>query len=836
MTETNKYNFTKIEKKWREHWENTQAFKVEIDRTKPKHYSLCMFKYPSGNIHMGHVRNDVLGDIDSRYMRKKGYNVLNPTGWDAFGLPAENAAIERNINPKDWTLSNIDTMRSQMKMLGISYDWSREFATCDPSYYRHEQEMFIEFFNSGLAYQKESYVNWDPVDCTVLANEQVENGRGWRSGALVERKKLNQWFLKITDFADDLLENLKNLTGWKDKVLTMQHNWIGKSIGCNMYFNIENRNDQIKVFTTRPDTIFGASFIALAPDHPLVAELNFANKEEICNEFLNENLKQDFEKKGVNTGLFAQHPFLNDVKIPIFIANFVVSDYGTGALFGCPAHDERDYEFATKYNLPILQVVSMPEEESLPYTGAGSIINSEFLNGLSVEKAKELAISKLQEIGLGEGTTQYKLRDWGISRQRYWGCPIPMINCEHCGTVPVPKEQLPVTLPEDVDFSKPGNPLANHPTWKHVKCPKCGSDAERETDTFDTFVDSAWYFARFCDNNTNSAVNKEACDYWLPVDTYIGGIEHAVMHLLYARFFSKALTKTNFLNLPEPFTNYYAQGMVLHETYKNSNNQWVDASLVYGKSGKYYNKNTNEELTVGSVEKMSKSKRNTVSPMYVIENYGSDTARMFVLSDSPPDKDFEWTTAGLEGTFKFLNKLYSLCSDFISGNLDGQFQTTDKNDKYFFSLHALINDINNEYKNFGFNKVIAKSRELFNLLKPNELSKNSFQQGIEALIQLLNPITPHITEEIWQMLGYSSELLNQPMPKAKEKFLKANTVTLPIQINGKMRGTIEIPAGSNEDEALQVIHNIDSIKIRLADKTIKKVIFVKDKIINIIVA
>ncbi|MFH1159117.1 MAG: leucine--tRNA ligase, partial [Pseudomonadota bacterium] len=678
---SDRYNVKETEARWQKIWEDRRAFNVTEDKSKKKFYALAMFPYPSGKLHVGHMRNYTMADIVARYKRAQGYNVLNPMGWDAFGLPAENAAIENKTHPAKWTHANIEAMKKDLKIMGLAIDWSREITTCAPEYYRHEQKFFLDFLKAGLAYQKESVVNWDPVENTVLANEQVVDGRGWRSGAPVERKKLTQWFLKITAFADDLLDGLKTLDGWPEKVRLMQENWIGRSQGVKFRFDLVNHaSGELEIFTTRPDTIFGASFVAISPDHPLAAELATGRKD--VTEFIKEchrsgtsaALLETAEKKGFDTGLEVRHPFVKGATLRVFIANFVLMEYGTGAIFGCPAHDQRDLDFARKYHLPVLPVVIPEGEDPESFrigteatTGGGRLCNSDFLNGLSMEEAKAEVIRRLEKSGKGEGITLTRLRDWGVSRQRYWGCPIPVVHCPACGVVPVAEKDLPVTLPEDVDFSKPGNPVANHPTWKKTTCPACKAPAERETDTFDTFFESSWYQFRYADpHNAVRGFDRDKVSYWAPVDQYIGGIEHAVMHLLYARFFTRALRKCGYLDFDEPFKALFTQGMVVHETYKDEQGKWLYPEEVQppevDENGKkhYRLKARPGSYSIGRIEKMSKSKKNVIGLEEVSENYGMDAARLLVLSDSPPERDVEWTEGGIEGSWKYINRLWRL--------------------------------------------------------------------------------------------------------------------------------------------------------------------------------
>jgi leucyl-tRNA synthetase len=685
-----RYNARTVEPKWQKIWEERGDFLTGgPDDPRPKYYVLEMFPYPSGRIHMGHVRNYTIGDAIARYRKARGFNVLHPMGWDAFGMPAENAAMEKGVHPKGWTYDNIAAMRAQLKSIGLAVDWSREFATCDPEYYGQEQALFLDMLEAGLVTRKKSMVNWDPVDNTVLANEQVIEGRGWRSGAIVERRELTQWFLKISDFADELLDGLDTLTRWPEKVRLMQRNWIGRSEGARVLFPIVGvpGDDayRLEIFTTRPDTLFGASFCALSPHHPLAQALAKDNPAlagfiRECDRIgTSEEAIETAEKMGFDTGLKARHPFIEGKTLPVYVANFVLMDYGTGAIFACPAHDQRDFDFAKKYNLPIIPVVTPKDragdaswaEELIAgkdaFTGDGVAVNSEFLNGLDVTAAKRAAIERLEALGLGQGTINYRLRDWGISRQRYWGCPIPVIHCKSCGVVPVPRDQLPVTLPEDVTFDQPGNPLARHPSWKHVDCPKCGGKAERETDTFDTFVDSSWYYARFTAPRATTPTVMDLVKHWLPVDQYIGGIEHAILHLLYARFFNRAMKRTGHVAVTEPFDGLFTQGMVNHETYRDASGRWVAPSdiAIETVDGKRIARRLDDgtPVTIGAVEKMSKSKKNTVDPEDIIAKYGADTARWFMLSDSPPDRDVQWTDQGAEGAWRFTQRLWRMVTD-----------------------------------------------------------------------------------------------------------------------------------------------------------------------------
>ena len=666
-----RYNVKETEAKWQKTWEERKCFEVEEDSARQKYYVLEMFPYPSGRIHMGHVRNYTLGDLVARFRRAQGFNVLHPMGWDAFGLPAENAAKENKVHPAVWTHENIATMRRQLKSMGLSYDWRREFATCDPEYYQHEQKMFLDFLEAGLVYRKESWVNWDPVENTVLANEQVIDGKGWRSGANVEKRKLPQWFLKITAFADDLLTSLDGLNRWPERVRIMQSNWIGRSEGAHLQFAVVGREAPLDVYTTRPDTIFGASFMAVSANHPLAQELAADNTELAafiaqCNRMsTTEAAIETAEKLGFDTGLKCVHPVIAGATLPVYVANFVVMDYGTGAIFGCPAHDQRDLDFARKYGLPVTAVVCPDDADpatfkvdNVAYTGEGHIINSSFLNGLGIDEAKSTSIAHFEGLGVGRRQVNFRLRDWGVSRQRYWGCPIPVVRCDACGTVPVPAEDLPVVLPEDIEIDVAGNPLDQHPTWKHVACPACGKPAQRETDTFDTFFESSWYFARFASPQSVQGVERAAADYWLPVDQYIGGIEHAVLHLLYSRFFTRALKQCGYVGIDEPFAGLQTQGMICHETYKSADGKWLFPTDVITSEGGALTDQKGQPVTRGRSEKMSKSKRNVVDPEAIISSYGADTARLFMLSDSPPDRDLDWTDSGIDGAWRYVNRLW----------------------------------------------------------------------------------------------------------------------------------------------------------------------------------
>ncbi|MDX2049851.1 MAG: leucine--tRNA ligase [Rickettsiaceae bacterium] len=836
--------FSEIDKKWQNIWQEARCFETEINDQKPKYYTLEMFPYPSGKIHVGHLRNYSMGDLIARFKRACGFNVLYPMGWDSFGLPAENAAISNNTHPKTWTLENIDFMKSQIKLIGNSYDWRREITTCLPDYYKHEQSFFIKLLNKGIAYQKESIVNWDPVDKTVLANEQVVDGKGWRSGALVEKKSLKQWFLKITNYADELLEELENLEGWPDSVRTMQANWIGKSYGANIKFKIKDSSSYIEVYSTRPETLYGCSFISISYDHDILKEKQqdaevkqFIQKCQRAS-LTNTDIEKS-EKEGVKTVFVALHPFDESIEIPVFIANYVLKDYGTGAVFGCPGHDERDYEFAIKYSLPVKYVVEPFDEDpdnSTVYTGPGKMINSHFLNGLDATTAKDIAIKKLEELGSGTSKSNYKLRDWGISRQRYWGCPVPIVHCKDCGPVAVPEEDLPVTLPDDVEFTGLGNPLDKHQAWKHVKCPSCKKDAIRETDTFDTFFESSWYFARYCSNHSNNMVDKESADYWLPVDQYIGGIEHAVMHLLYARFFTKCMNEEGVVSVREPFKNLLTQGMVLHASYKNPNGEWVYPDEVVKTKEGLVHKTTGEKITEHKLEKMSKSKKNVVDLDSIIRAYGADTIRLFILSDSPPERDLEWSATGVEGCCKFLFKLYNFSEKLTRSSFIDQIDA-ELNAK----THVTIRDVTSDINNFHFNKAIARIRELFNDLVDivdsikQDHASSTAKFALKTIIRLLNPFCPHITEEIWSIIDGGEILAKQDWPEYKEAFCKKTKVNLAVQINGKLRATFLTTPDTEEEELKKICINLPEIQKHIEGREIAKTIVVPGKIINFVV-
>jgi leucyl-tRNA synthetase len=852
-----RYNFKETEGKWQAVWQQRDSFAVDESSDRPKYYVLEMFPYPSGRIHMGHVRNYTLGDVVARYKKAAGFNVLHPMGWDAFGLPAENAAFENRVHPAKWTRENISSMREQLRAMGLSYDWSREIATCEPDYYRHEQKMFLDFVEAGLAYRKESWVNWDPVEDTVLANEQVIDGRGWRSGELVEKRLLSQWFLKITQYADDLLQAIETLERWPDRVRLMQENWIGRSEGARVFFRLAGRDDRLEVFTTRPDTLFGASFCALSPHHPVAEELARDNPAlaafvaECDRMGTSEEAIEKAEKEGFDTGLRALHPFVEGLELPVYVANFVLMEYGTGAIFGCPAHDQRDLDFARKYRLPVLPVVAPRDADPAVFeVGAeafvedGIIVNSDFLNGLDVPAAKREIIDRLAARGDGAGAITYRLRDWGVSRQRYWGCPVPMIHCGSCGIVPVPEADLPVTLPEDVDFDKPGNPLDHHPTWKHVNCPQCGAAARRETDTFDTFFESSWYFLRFCAPVADQAFTREAVDYWMPVDQYIGGIEHAVLHLLYSRFFTRALKECGYLGIKEPFAGLLTQGMVCHETYRADDGRWLlPTEVEKHEGGETIELKSGKPVTLGRSEKMSKMKRNVADPELIIDTYGADTARLFMLSDSPPERDLEWTDAGVEGAWRYASRLWRMVTEPTSplAELDAAMPAGmgPASEAALRVIHKSIQGVTEDLERFRFNRAVARIRELSNLL--GDLAGDGAdtawvrRNGLETVVRLIGPVMPHLAEELWSRLGHNILLTDTAWPVADRSLLVDEAVTIGVQVNGKLRGTIELPLGADKEVAESLALGLDGVKRAMDGKPPRKVIVVPDKIVNVVV-
>jgi len=830
-------NFQAIEKKWQEIFTKSNLYR----KNAKKFYCLEMFPYPSGKIHMGHVRNYTIGDVIARYKYLNGFNVLHPMGWDAFGLPAENASKINNLHPKEWTKSNIKIMKNQLKALGLSIDWSLEISTCDKEYYKHQQEIFIDFYNQGLISRKETYVNWDPVEKTVLANEQVIDGKGWRSNATVERKKLSQWFFNITNFSDDLLNDLNLLDGWPEKVKTMQKNWIGKSYGCEINFEIENNDEKIKVFTTRPDTIFGASFIALSVDHKL--SKTFINskdfkifKAECGKTGTTEEALANSDKLGFSTGLFAKHPFIVNKKIPIYFANFILMDYGTGAIFGCPAHDQRDFDFAKKYNLEIIKVVEDKDNKADPieaFVGQGKIINSEFLNGLSISQAKENIINQLEKMKIGKRKTLYRLKDWGISRQRYWGCPIPMIYLEDGSVVPVEKSELPIELPDDIDLNSQGNPLDNHPSWKATMQKSTGKKAIRETDTLDTFVDSSWYFLRFCSpNHTSSPFNEEKANYWMPVDQYVGGIEHAILHLLYSRFFTKGLKQCNKnFKISEPFKNLFTQGMVCHESYKDLNGNWLYPEEVEKINNiKAVKKSDKSKVTIGMPESMSKSKKNTIDPEIMIKQYGADSVRWFILSDSPPEKDVQWSNTGVVSANKFLQKIWNL-NILVSKRKDVEINKSEE-EKFIFEVSSFINKIDLAIKNFRFNVAIANFYEIYNLFKNSvelNISNKIIKKNIIDIMKLLIPFAPHLANECLEIHNCKN---TDNWPEIKENLKEK--ISMAVQINGKTRDVINIDKDIEQNVVNNLVLKESKAEKYVKNKNIKKIIFVKNRIINYI--
>ncbi|MGO4706583.1 leucine--tRNA ligase [Microvirga sp. 2MCAF38] len=868
-----RYNAKEAEQKWRQKWNDRDLFRTRNDDPRPKYYVLEMFPYPSGRIHMGHVRNYTMGDVVARYKRAKGFNVLHPMGWDAFGMPAENAAMQNKVHPKEWTYANIATMRGQLQSMGLSLDWSREIATCDPSYYKHQQSMFIDFLKSGIVDRKTAKVNWDPVDQTVLANEQVIDGRGWRSGALVEQRELTQWFFKITDFAEDLLIKLDTLDRWPEKVRLMQRNWIGRSEGLLVRFALEsaapNGENEVEVYTTRPDTLFGAKFVALAPDHPLAKAV--AEKNAALATFIEECKRtgtaleaiEKAEKMGFDTGLRVVHPFDPSWTLPVYVANFVLMDYGTGAIFGCPAHDQRDLDFVNKYGLGNTPVVCPPDVDpatfvitDTAYDGEGRMINSRFLDGMTIAEAKEEVARRLEQDKrnnrpVGERKVNFRLRDWGISRQRYWGCPIPIIHCDDCGVLPVPKDQLPVVLPEDVSFDVPGNPLDRHPTWKHVNCPQCGKAAHRETDTMDTFVDSSWYFARFTDPTlTDKPTDKNTVDHWLPVDQYIGGIEHAILHLLYSRFFTRAMKQTGHAGLDEPFAGLFTQGMVVHETYRAADGSWVQPSDVRietdGSIRKGFHVTTGAPIEIGSIEKMSKSKKNTVDPDDIIASYGADTARWFMLSDSPPERDVIWTEEGVQGAARFVQRVWRLV-----GELADRAETAgDRADSFGpigtavrKAAHKALAAVEDDVERLRFNRCIAHIYELANALYEQLAAAKSsdepnlaaaFREAGRIFVQLLAPMMPHLAEECWIVLGQPGLAAETDWPELDRSLLVENAITLPVQVNGKKRADVTVARDADQATIEAAVLSLEAVQKAMEGKPPRKIIVVPQRIVNVV--
>ena len=845
-----RYNFKSIENKWQKFWDENKSFKTKINHTKPKFYCLEMFPYPSGKIHMGHVRNYTIGDVLARYKTLRGYNVLHPMGWDSFGMPAENAAKQNNLDPKVWTEKNIQTMKNQLKQLGLSVDWDREISTCSKEYYKHQQSFFLDLLDKGLVYRKENYVNWDPVDETVLANEQVIDGKGWRSGAVVERKKLNQWFFNISKFSSDLLEGLETLDKWPNKVKTMQKNWIGKSFGCEIDFKVKTKLpiNSIKCFTTRPDTLFGFSFLALSVDHPISEffknDKNFIKFKQDCSKTgTTEESIAKAEKIGFKTNITAINPLDETIEVPVYFANFVLMDYGFGAVFGCPAHDQRDLDFANKYNLKVIPVIRPTDSpnnfeiNSEAYTGNGILFNSKFLNGFKYPEESVLkTIEILEERKLGKKKINFRLKDWGVSRQRYWGCPIPIAYNTKNEIVKIPKENLPVTLPENINLNVKGNPLEHQKEWVDVNIN--GEKCRRETDTLDTFVDSSWYFLRFCSSdNKEEGFNLEDILYWMPVDQYIGGVEHAILHLLYSRFFVRALgkNKKNFINL-EPFDGLFTQGMVCHETYKDPNNNWLSPEEIETNDGKnYFLKNDkNTKVTVGPSESMSKSKKNTIDPQNIINNYGADAVRFFILSDSPPEKDVQWSEQGMNSAYKFVQKFWDLHSKII--NINTENKETKINDKeYEIFTNQIIDKITKNLENFHYNVIIANMHEFYNYLNkiiPNISDKNKFIENYKKILITISPIVPHLSNECLEQIGMNTEL---SWPSIKKEYLSLKSLNIVVQINGKKRDLLSVDKSLDEKEVLELINNNEKINKFLANKEIKKTIYVKDKLINLII-
>ena len=845
-----RYTPAQIEAKWQAEWNTADVFKAKADTSKPKYYVLEMFPYPSGNLHMGHVRNYTMGDVIARYKMSTGHNVLHPMGWDAFGMPAENAAMASGGHPKDWTYANIAHMRDQMKPLGLSIDWSREFATCDPEYYGQQQALFLDMLASDLVYRKNAVVNWDPEDMTVLANEQVIDGKGWRSGAEVERRELTQWFFKISDMAGELRGALENLDNWPAKVRLMQENWIGQSRGLQFSFSLINGpdgRDGIEVYTTRPDTLLGASFVGISPDHPLAKQLEEDNADlaafnaECRKGSTTEEALEKADKMGFDTGLRVRHPFDTSWELPVYVANFILMDYGTGAIFGCPAHDQRDFDFATKYGLPITPVY-LPDADSAPelteaYVPAKTDVVT-YVKGFAGEAqqtgaaAVDAAIAFCEGEGVGQGKTQYRLRDWGLSRQRYWGCPIPVVHCDACGVVPERKENLPIRLPDDVSFDIPGNPLDRHPTWRDCDCPSCGKPAQRETDTMDTFVDSSWYYSRFTSPNATTPIDSDEAAYWMNVDQYIGGIEHAILHLLYSRFFARAMHITGHLpaSAVEPFDALFTQGMVTHEIYQTRDAKGrpvyhlpedvTDGKLADG-----------TEVEIIPSAKMSKSKRNVVDPQIIVDTYGADTARWFVLSDSPPERDVEWTASGAEAAHKFLGRVWRLAQDIAQSDAPAN----DQDDALLRDMHKAIHDVTGGVESFGFNAAIAKIYGFVATLSKSKAGAAAKQEAMRTLAQLIAPMTPHLAEDIWSALGQTGLVVTAPWPVADEKMLVDDTVTLPIQINGKRRSEIAVPADMSKDEIEKLVLADNAVVKALDGGQPKKLIVVPGRIVNVVI-
>ena len=879
-----RYNAREAEPRWQRRWDEQAIFASGNDDPRPKYYVLEMFPYPSGRIHIGHVRNYTLGDVLARYMRARGFNVLHPMGWDAFGLPAENAAIERKVAPRAWTYDNIAAMKKQLQSIGLSLDWSPEFATCDPSYYKHQQKLFLDFLRAGLAEREERKINWDPVDMTVLANEQVIDGRGWRSGALVEQREMKQWVFKITKYSQELLDALDTLDRWPDKVRLMQRNWIGRSEGLLIRFALDpatapNGESELKIFTTRHDTLFGAKFMAIAPDHPLAHAAAAKNPKlaEFIAEAKRHGTAQEIidtaEKLGFDTGIKAIHPFDPNWKLAVYVANFVLMEYGTGAIFGCPAHDQRDLDFVNKYGLGNTPVVCPPDVDpktfvitDIAYDGEGRMINSRFLDGMTIEQAKEEVAKRLEgevrplpnpqagegRVGaVGERQVNFRLRDWGISRQRYWGCPIPVIHCPRCGVVPVPDKDLPVVLPEDVTFDKPGNALDHHPTWKHVSCPQCGGKAQRETDTMDTFVDSSWYFARFTDPwNEKAPTTPEVANRMMPVDQYIGGVEHAILHLLYSRFFTRAMKATGHIDMEEPFAGMFTQGMVVHETYQKADGGYVTPAEVKVDTGANGRRatllTTGEDVSIGAIEKMSKSKKNTVDPDDIIATYGADVARWFMLSDSPPDRDVIWTDERVQGASRFVQRLWRLVNESadMAKSAPASRPATFSPDALALrkAAHGALDKVSGGIERLHFNVCLAHIREFTNALaevlgregKPSADLSWAVREAALILVQLIAPMMPHLAEECWEVLGQKGLISEADWPQIERDLLVEDTVTLVVQVNGKKRGDVTVPRGAQNPEIEGAVLALDAVKLALGGKPVRKVIVVPMRIVNVV--
>jgi len=849
------YSPSRIEPKWQSAWEDLKVFNSKIDLKKPKYYVLEMFPYPSGRIHMGHVRNYTMGDLVARYKLSTGFNVLHPMGWDAFGMPAENAAMASNGHPKEWTYKNISIMKDQMKPLGLSIDWQREFATCDPEYYGQQQSLFLDFLEAGLVYRKNAVVNWDPVDLTVLANEQVENGRGWRSGAVVERRELTQWFFKISEFSDDLLASIEKLDNWPAKVKLMQTNWIGESKGLEFAFKAVNAPDgfdKIEVYTTRPDTLLGASFVGISADHPLARELEKVNSDIAsfnaqCRQMSTSEAEMEkAEKKGIDTGILVTHPLNPDIKLPVWIANFILMDYGTGAIFACPAHDQRDLDFARKYQLPVIDTFySLENEEAVKNTAfvppkSERVKWVNHFTGVDVATGEEVideTIRFAEKQGWGSGVTKYRLRDWGLSRQRYWGCPIPVVHCDSCGLVAEKKENLPIKLPDDVKFDKPGNPLDRHETWRKCKCPECDGPALRETDTMDTFVDSSWYFTRFTSYNSTTPTNEKEINYWMNVDQYIGGVEHAILHLLYSRFFARAMHHCGHLpkSAIEPFDALFTQGMVTHAIYERDNENgrptYFYPEEVEIKDGKAFLKCDGSEVKIIPSAKMSKSKNNVVDPVAIIDDFGADTARWFVLSDSPPERDVEWTASGVEAANRHLNRVYKIVSEIIKDNTPNNENDTSLTKE----THKAIHDVTMGLESFGFNSAIARLYGFTNILAKSKAGADAKQAAAKALVQLMGPMTPHLAEELWADLGGDGLVVSADWPKADPNFLIDDEITLPVQINGKRRTEITVPQDTDLVEIEKITLRCEAVVKALNGNTPKKIIVVPGRIVNVVV-